>query len=151
VALIENGAYGDFLVSPRSAAEYQVPGNGASRDEAPLSAEMAPGVVGLDQVAAVLDTGLYIGNLWYLNYSDRNAARLTGMTRFATFWVENGEIREPVNAMRFDETIYHLLGEHLLGLTSDRERLLDPSSYGARSQRGTLLPGVLVDAVNFTR
>jgi hypothetical protein len=53
--------------------------------------------------------------------------------------------------MRFDETIYHLLGEHLLGLTSDRERLLDPSSYGARSQRGTLLPGVLVDAVNFTR
>jgi hypothetical protein len=45
------------------------------------------------EILKQLGTGLYISNLWYLNYSDQPAARLTGMTRFATFWVENGEIR----------------------------------------------------------
>ena len=47
--------------------------------------------IDLRQVLRTLDTGLYIGNLWYLNFSDRSACRLTGMTRFASFWVEGGQ------------------------------------------------------------
>ena len=49
---------------------------------------------------AALDTGIYVGNLWYLNFSDRPACRITGMTRFASFWVEHGKIVAPVNVMR---------------------------------------------------
>ena len=59
---------------------------------------------------AALGTGLYIGNLWYLNYSDRPAGRMTGMTRFATFWVEGGRIVAPVTPLRFDDTLYRMLG-----------------------------------------
>ena len=36
---------------------------------------------------------VYVNNVWYLNYSDRSACRMTGMTRFATFWVEHGVIQ----------------------------------------------------------
>jgi predicted Zn-dependent protease len=72
------------------------------------------------------------------------------MTRFATFWVENGRIQAPVNVMRFDETLYHLLGDPLLGLSAERELLLDPISYGARSCRSARLPGILVEGMNFT-
>ncbi len=97
-----------------------------------------------------LDRGLYIGNLWYLNYSDRNSARITGMTRFATFWVENGGIQAPVNALRFDDSLYRLLGDQLLALTREREFLLDPGSYGARSSRSARLPGALIGAMRFT-
>ena len=61
-----------------------------------------------------------MNNVWYLNYSDRSACRMTGMTRFATFWVEHGVIQAPLNVMRFDESIYRMLGEHLLGLTAER-------------------------------
>ena len=39
-----------------------------------------------------LGTGLFVGNLWYTNFSDRAACRTTGMTRFATFWIDEGEI-----------------------------------------------------------
>ena len=39
--------------------------------------------------------------------------RLTGMTRFATFWVEHGQIVAPVEAMRFDDSLYRLLGSEL--------------------------------------
>ncbi len=150
VSLIEDGRYRDCLVSPRSAAEYGVPSNGAGDYEAPLSLDMVPGDLPTAEVLQALDTGLYVGNLWYLNYSDRNAGRLTGMTRFATFWVENGRIQGPVNPMRFDETLDHLLGDSLLGLTAEREMLLNPGSYGARSTRSARLPGALVDAVSFT-
>ncbi|MFO1431191.1 MAG: metallopeptidase TldD-related protein [Candidatus Competibacteraceae bacterium] len=150
VSLIEQGVYRDCLVSPRSAAEYGVPTNGAGAEEDPVSLDLAAGAIPANEVLERLDTGLYIGNLWYLNYSDRNAARMTGMTRFATFWVENGRIQAPMAVLRFDETLYHLLGDRLLGLTAEKELLLDPGSYGSRSTRSARLPGALVEEMTFT-
>ena len=93
---------------------------------------------------------MYVSNLWYINYSDRNACRMTGMTRFATFWVENGELVAPLKVMRFDETIYNLLGSHLVDLTQEREVILDPGTYGGRSTARVRRPGALVDEFLFT-
>jgi predicted Zn-dependent protease len=150
VTLIEAGALRDCLVSPRSAQEFGVPTNGASGRESPRSIDVAPGHLAADDVLKQLDTGVYINNVWYLNYSDRAACRMTGMTRFATFWVAHGEIQAPLNVMRFDETIYRMLGEHLLGLTAEREFILDAGSYHQRSTGSARLPGALVDAFTFT-
>jgi predicted Zn-dependent protease len=116
----------------------------------PESLSMEPGSLPHDGVLEVLGTGLYIGNLWYLNYSDPSACRTTGMTRFATFWAEDGEIVAPVNVLRFDDTAYHLLGDRLVGLTDETEVRLDPMSYGARSTGSFNLPGALVDEMRFT-
>src|SRR5919109_1511799 len=150
VTLIEAGVFRHCLVSPRSAKEYDVPTNGASNAEAPEAVEMATGDVPRDDVLRRLDTGVYINNLWYLNYSDRPACRITGMTRFATFWVEEGVIQAPLSVMRFDETIYRLLGEHLMGLTAERDFILDSSTYHERSTGSSHLPGALVEQFNFT-
>ena len=150
VVLIDAGRYCDHLVSPRSAAEYEVPTNGANSSETPLSIDLAAGTLQSDGVLEKLGTGVYVSNLWYLNYSDRRACRTTGMTRFATFWVERGKIVSPMPAMRFDESVYRMLGEKLEGLTVERELLLDPDTYGQRSSRSLRLPGVLVDDFTFT-
>jgi len=150
VSLIREGRLGDTLVSPRSSAEYGVPTNGATSAEAPLSVDFAPGVLSEADVLRELGTGIYVSNLWYLNFSDRNTCRTTGMTRFATFWVENGKIAAPLAVMRFDETLYRMLGDQLAGLTRERELLLDPGSYGRRSQQSARLPGALVDDFTFT-
>lgn len=150
VTLIENGEFRECLVSPRSAEEYGVPTNGASGGEAPESLDMAAGALPRAAVLERLDTGVYINNVWYLNYSDRSACRITGMTRFATFWVERGVIKAPLNVMRFDESIYRLLGEHLLDLTVERDLLLDSGSYHRRSTNSGRLPGALVDDFTFT-
>jgi predicted Zn-dependent protease len=150
VVLVDAGAYRDCLVSPRSAAEYGVETNGASASEAPASIEVAGGDIAADAVLRTLHTGLYVSNLWYLNFSDRSACRTTGMTRFATFWVENGVIQSPAEVMRFDETIYRMLGDNLVGLTSEREMILDPGSYFQRSTDSARLPGVLVDDFTLT-
>ena len=150
VTLIRAGALGECLVSPRSAQEYGVPGNGASDWEMPASLELAAGTLPEREVLRRLDTGVYITNLWYLNYSDRSACRMTGMTRFATLWVEHGEMQAPLNVMRFDDSLYRLLGDNLLGLTAERDVLLDPSTYHARSTDSFRGPGALIEGFRFT-
>jgi predicted Zn-dependent protease len=75
---------------------------------------------------------------------------MTGMTRFATFWVQNGKIQGPVNVMRFDESLYRMLGENLLGLTDGSEMLLSSSTYDSRSTHSLRLPGALIDRFAFT-
>ncbi len=99
---------------------------------------------------AALGTGLYIGNLWYLNWSDAPAARMTGMTRFATFWVEEGRIQAPLGTMRFDDSIYSFLGEHLEALTSERQLRVSSSTYGERQTDSALLPGALTGKLTLT-
>ena len=70
------------------------------------------------------------------------------MTRFGTYWVEGGEIVSPVKVMRFDDSLYHLLGDRLEGLTSERELILSAQTYDGRSTDSVLLPGLLVSAIN---
>jgi predicted Zn-dependent protease len=148
VQLIAGGAMRDPLVNARSAREFGAGVNAAG--ESPASLDMAPGGLAEAEVLATLDTGLYINDLWYLNFSDRSQARITGMTRFACFWVEGGEIRAPVEVMRFDDSIFRMLGESLLGLTRERELLLDAHTYGGRSSHSVELPGALTEGLTFT-
>jgi predicted Zn-dependent protease len=150
VELIREGRLGDPLVSPRSAKEYGLETNGANGGESPEALDFSPGHLGDKEILETLDRGLYISNLWYLNYSDRPAGRITGMTRFATFWVEGGRIVAAASPLRFDDSLYRLFGENLVALTRERELLLDPSTYGSRSTRSARLPGALVRSMRFT-
>jgi predicted Zn-dependent protease len=104
VPLLKDGLLGEPLVSPRSGKEYGVPTNGASEGETPGALDMAGGGLPMEEALARLGTGVFVGDLWYLNYSDLASCRITGLTRFATFWVEGGEIAAPLRVMRFDET-----------------------------------------------
>jgi predicted Zn-dependent protease len=150
VTLIEAGVYRDPLVSPRSAIEFASPSNGATGQEAPQSLDMAPGDVPAAGALRRLGTGIHVSNLHYLNYSDRSRCRATGMTRFACFWVEGGTIVAPIGVLRFDDTLYRMLGTNLIGLTAERETILDPQTYGGRSVESMRVPGALVADVAFT-
>jgi predicted Zn-dependent protease len=150
ITLIDAGRLGASLVSPRSAKEYGVASNAANGRESPESLEVAGGRLAADDILSAIDTGLYIGNLWYTNYSDRPAGRITGMTRFATFWVEGGRIVAPVNVMRFDDSIYRMFGANLVDLTAHRDLRLDPGTYGERSTSSARLPGALLARMRFT-
>ena len=150
VPLIAEGALVGSLVSPRTAREFHLEANGANGGESPEALAMEGGALPARDALSALDTGLAVGNLWYLNYSDRPACRMTGMTRFATFWVEDGTVVAPVNVMRFDDTIYRMLGDNLEALTTERELLLDSRSYGSRVLSSATLPGALLREMNFT-
>lgn len=148
--LIEQGRPGERMVSSRSAAEYGLTANGAGRGEYPLALRMQDGDLAEAEVLQRLGTGLYIGNLWYGNFSDLPAGRLTGMTRFATFWVEDGRIQAPVDTMRFDDSLFDFLGANLEALTREPELLLPTGTYGARQSGSMALPGALLSRFTLT-
>jgi predicted Zn-dependent protease len=146
VPLITGGRFARCLTDARSAKEYGAEVNAAA--EYPESIEVGPGDLPADAVLERLDTGLFIGNLWYGNWSDRNSCRVTGMTRFGSFWVERGELVAPLAAMRFDDSLYRLLGDRLEGLTRERELILSAETYDGRSTDSALLPGALVSGID---
>jgi predicted Zn-dependent protease len=148
VTLIEGGCYRDCLVDSRSGKEYGTAVNAGSGYPESLSVDA--GDLPRAEALARLGSGLFIGNLWYLNYADRNDCRITGMTRFGTFWVEDGAPFAPVNAMRFDDSLYHLFGERLEALTRERELILSAETYGGRSTASHLVPGMLVAGIDLT-
>jgi predicted Zn-dependent protease len=148
--LIVDGKLIGSLVSPRTAREFDLTTNGANGGESPEALSMAGGELATSDALAALDTGLAVGNLWYLNYSDRPACRMTGMTRFATFWVEHGKIVAPVNVLRFDDTLYRMFGDNLEALAAERELLLEANTYGSRMLSSVTLPGALLSELNFT-
>lgn len=141
---------GGTLNSPRSAREYGVPANGADAGESPDSLRVAGGTIDQAEMLRALDTGLFVSNLWYLNYSDRQACRMTGMTRYACFWVEGGELVAPVNVMRFDDDALRLLGDGLVGLTDTPEFLPNSDTYGQRQLGSITTPGAVVEGFRLT-
>jgi predicted Zn-dependent protease len=150
VPLIQAGRLVGALTSPRTAREFALEANGANGFEGPESLVMEGGTLAAADALAALDTGIYAGNLHYLNYSDRPAGRMTGMTRFATFWVENGRIVAPIDVLRFDDTIFRMLGANLEALTTETELLLSSETYHERALASMRLPGVLLSEMAFT-
>lgn len=153
VALVEAGklpASGGTLNSPRSAAEYGVAANGVGAQESPEALRLGPGSIAQADLLSALDTGLYVSNLWYLNYSDRQACRMTGMTRYACFWVEGGKLVAPINVMRFDDDALRLFGSGLVGLTDTPEVTPNSDTYGARLLGSVTTPAAVVEGFRLT-
>ncbi|NQY99870.1 MAG: hypothetical protein HRT45_04270 [Bdellovibrionales bacterium] len=151
LSVIDQGELKTLLVSSKTAEEYSdLEGNRASAGEGLRSAVMGTGSLDRADILSALGTGLYVSNLHYLNYSDLPKARVTGMTRFACFWVENGEIKGPIKDLRFDETVYNIFGDKLVDLTSFAETQPVIGTYEQRAIGGSRVPGILVDEMAYT-
>ena len=150
ISMIANGEFIESLTSPRSSIEYSVTHNASSSSEYPSSIDMKEGIIKSNDILSTINNGIYISNLWYLNFSDRNNGRITGLTRFGCFLVENGELTSPINTMRFDDSVYSMLGTNLIGLTSNRDLLIDSGTYEERSTASARLPGALINNFKMT-
>lgn len=148
--IIEAGELRNLLVSSRTAKEYGLLANGAAEGEAPRAMDVRTGSLQAQDVLKELGSGLYLSNLHYLNWSDQVSARVTGMTRYACFWVDGGEIVGPIGDLRWDESLYAALGSKLVALTTQAE--IDPAvdTYFQRALGGSRTPGALIDGFTFT-
>jgi predicted Zn-dependent protease len=154
VPIIEKGLLKNLLVSSRSAKEYGLTLSNAADPggwfgEHLRSAEVAAGNLDEADILKSLGTGLYVSNLHYLNWSDVQNARITGMTRYACFWVENGEPVEPIRDLRFDESLYRIFGAELESLTRETHIIPATDTYHRRALGGRKIPGSLLRAFRF--
>lgn len=150
LALIAQGKLASTLVSSRTSLEYKTPANGAEESETLRSPEVSNGSLARADVLRRLDTGLHLSNLHYLNWSDQPGGRVTGMTRYACFWVEGGKLIAPIENLRFDDSIFTLFGSALEDLTRETAYLPDVGTYGNRNLGGITCPGALLKAMEFT-
>ena len=148
--LITAGQLSTLLVSARTSKEFGLSSNGASAAEGPRALDVAPGTLDEKDILRQLGTGLYLSNLHYLNWSDPVSARVTGMTRYACFWVENGEIVGPIKDMRWDESLYDAWGSKLVALTQHTAIVPAVDTYFQRALGGSRTPGALIDNFTFT-
>jgi len=148
--LIVAGSLKNTLVSSRTGKEYDVPTNFASSDEGMRAPIMLAGELNEKEVLSNIEKGVYLSNLHYLNWSDRIGGRITGMTRYACFWVENGEIIAPIENMRFDDTIYNIFGNNLEKGTDKLHLVPNVGTYDGRSLGGTYCPGIMLSSFSLT-
>ena len=148
--LILAGSLKNTLVSTRTAKEYGVQSNFAGEGESLRSPVLSPGDLNEDEVVQKIDNGIYLSNLHYLNWSDRPGGRITGMTRYAWFWVENGEVVAPIENMRFDDSIYNFFGDNLEAVTDKAHLHPAVETYDGREMGGVSCPGILLKSFELT-
>ena len=148
--LILAGSLQNTLVSSRTAKEYGVQSNFAGEGESLRSPVLSPGDLNEDEVVQKIDNGIYLSNLHYLNWSDRPGGRITGMTRYACFWVENGEVIAPIENMRFDDSIYNFFGKNLEAVTDKAHLHPAVETYDGREMGGVSCPGILLKSFELT-
>jgi len=111
---------------------------------------MAAGKLQQADILAELGSGVYLSNLHYLNWSDVAGGRVTGMTRYACFWGEDGEMKGPLDTMCFDDSLYHFFGDHLEAATAELQIIPDVGTYEGRELGVTQCPGVLLSSFELT-
>jgi predicted Zn-dependent protease len=148
--LLEGGELKSALISTRTAQEYKLQSNFAGDYEMLRAPVVDAGGLAEKDVLSRLGEGLYLSNLHYLNWSDQPGGRVTGMTRYACFWVENGKLAAPIQDLRWDDTIFNLFGPALEDLTHERAYLAETGTYDHRQLGGAWLPGALLSSMQFT-
>lgn len=152
--IIENGQLKNFLINSATAKEYNLVSNNAEAgfwsNESLRSIDVKAGSLAESEILNKLGTGLYLSNLHYINWSDPQSARITGMTRYACFWVEKGEIIGPIQNLRFDDTLYNLFGTELIDLSANQSTFVNTMTYQKRSLGGMRVPGIFLNKMNFT-
>jgi PmbA protein len=108
----------------------------------PIGLSVAGGEAGsAEELAELVDDGIYITRLHYLSIVDPREGIVTGMTRDGTFRVRDGKIADPLVNLRFTITVPELLAE-LPGLTREPVLLNQSAYYDERYPQGALSPAV---------
>ena len=63
----------------------------------------------MDEMIKDMKRGLVISRFWYVRMVDPRTLVLTGLTRDGLWWVENGQIKNPVRNLRFNQSVLAML------------------------------------------
>jgi predicted Zn-dependent protease len=110
--------------------------------EAPLNIVMEGGRASLDSLIRSTAQGLLITRLWYIREVDPYQKIVTGMTRDGTFWIEEGELRNGVKNLRFNQSLIEML--------SRVEKMSLPERASGEETFDMVVPAMKVNGFNFS-
>jgi PmbA protein len=115
----------------------------------PLNLFMQGGDSSLDQMVRRVKKGVYVTRFHYTNVAEPMRCVITGMTRDGTFWIEDGEVRNPVKNLRFTESILKALSR-VKAISRERKVCSSGAVYGRRFVTGTVAPALQIDGFHFS-
>jgi PmbA protein len=115
----------------------------------PINLFMQGGESHLEEMIRSVRRGIYVTRFHYTNVVEPMKAVITGMTRDGTFWIEEGEIKNPVKNLRFTESVLKALSR-VKAVSQGRKFCSSGSVYGRRFINGTVAPAIQVDGFNFS-
>jgi predicted Zn-dependent protease len=63
----------------------------------------------VDDMIKSMKRGLLITRFWYVRLVDARTLVITGLTRDGLWWIENGQIKNPVRNLRFNQSVLAML------------------------------------------
>jgi predicted Zn-dependent protease len=96
----------------------------------------------LSEMIASTERGVLVTRLWYIREVDPYEKMLTGMTRDGTLLVENGQVRQGVRNLRFNESLIHML--------SNVEAMSVPLRSCGEESFDMVVPAMKIRDFNFT-
>ncbi len=149
ITLIKNGVLKGIVYDLKTAkiAGTESTGHGLPQPNGygpiPLNLVLKPGNATIQGMIKSTKKGLLITHFHYTNILNPKEMIITGMTRDGVFLIENGEVKEPVNNMRFTESIPNIFNNvEMVG----KETILQSSFFGT----GFVIPGLKVNNFTFT-
>jgi predicted Zn-dependent protease len=79
--------------------------------EAPMNIVMDGDRSSVEDMIKSTDRGLLVTRVWYIREVDPYKKILTGMTRDGTFWIEDGQVRQGVRNLRFNQSLVDMLNQ----------------------------------------
>src|ERR1700691_2817359 len=96
----------------------------------------------LSEMIASTERGVLVTRLWYIREVDPYEKMLTGMTRDGTLLIENGQVRQGVRNLRFNESLIHML--------SNVEAMSAPLRSCGEESFDMVVPAMKIRDFNFT-
>lgn len=100
----------------------------------------------IDDMVSTVERGILVTRFHYVNgLLDTKTASMTGMTRDGTFYIEGGEIKYPVDDMRFTDSMLEAFSR-VRAISRERQAFPTPwSDVGA-----SVVPALLIEEFNFS-
>ena len=100
----------------------------------------------IDDMVSTVERGILVTRFHYVNgLLDTKTASMTGMTRDGTFYIEGGEIKYPVDDMRFTDSMLEAFSR-VRAISRKRQAFPTPwSDVGA-----SVVPALLIEEFNFS-
>ena len=99
--VIENLVYGRYWAQEKKRDATAGPTN--------FILESTQAATAMDEMIKGMKRGLLITRFWYVRLVDPRTLVLTGLTRDGLWWVENGQIKNPVRNLRFNQGVLAML------------------------------------------
>ena len=150
--VIANGIFKNYLHNFSTAKKYatKTTGNAGLASPSPSNTYIVPGKSSQKSMIESMKKGLIVTNTWYTTYQNYINGDFSTIPRDAIFYVENGQIKNPVKGIRISDNILNLL-KNISAVGRDSEQQASWAAEPPNFQNNIVTPSILCKNLTVTK